>query len=121
LCVQLGHKPGERCFEAVPLHTNFVVLHTNGIHEVIVQACNCERRLWAGAPEEPLLRAGWFPATDDKPQTCATFEVLDAFVTQTYQAKTTMYDYYSALKKLTDNTGIKPPYRYPAFLRMVRE
>ncbi|KAJ7886239.1 hypothetical protein B0H14DRAFT_2243953, partial [Mycena olivaceomarginata] len=121
LCVQLGHKPGERCFEAVPLHTNFMVLHTNGIHEVTVQACNCERRLWAGAPEEQLLRASWFPATDDKPRTCATFEVLDAFVTQTYQAKTTMYDYYSALEKLTDNTGIKPPYRYPAFLRMVRE
>ncbi|KAJ7677408.1 hypothetical protein B0H14DRAFT_3536656 [Mycena olivaceomarginata] len=32
-----------------------------------------------------------------------------------------MYDYYSALEKLTNNTGIKPPYRYPAFLRMVRE
>jgi hypothetical protein len=32
-----------------------------------------------------------------------------------------MYDYYSVLEKLSDNTGIKRPNRYHAFLRMVRE
>jgi hypothetical protein len=48
-------------------------------------------------------------------------EMLDHFLLQTYQAKTTMYDYYSVLEKCTNNTGIKPPYRYHAFLRMVRE
>jgi hypothetical protein len=32
-----------------------------------------------------------------------------------------MYDYYSVLEKLTNNTGVKPPNRYHAFLRMVRE
>ncbi|KAF8139157.1 hypothetical protein K438DRAFT_2118931 [Mycena galopus ATCC 62051] len=52
---------------------------------------------------------------------CATTEVLDAFLTQTYQAKTTMYDFYSVLEKLTNNAGIKPPNRYHVFLRMVRE
>jgi hypothetical protein len=98
-----------------------IVLHTNGIHEVAVDSCDCEHRLWAGSPEEQLQRAGWFPATDDRPRTCATFKVLDTFLTLTYQAKTTMYDYYLVLEKLTDNTGIKPPNRYQAFLRMVRE
>ncbi|KAJ7903741.1 hypothetical protein B0H14DRAFT_3421921 [Mycena olivaceomarginata] len=99
----LGHCVGDRCAGTTPLHTSVVMLHTNGIHE------------------EQLQRAGWFPATDDRPRTCATFEVLDTFLTLTYQAKTTMYDYYSVLEKLTDNTGIKPPNRYQAFLRMVRE
>jgi hypothetical protein len=32
-----------------------------------------------------------------------------------------MYDYYSVLEKSTNNTGVKPPNRYNAFLRMVRE
>ncbi|KAF8183500.1 hypothetical protein K438DRAFT_1907965 [Mycena galopus ATCC 62051] len=121
LRVQLGHRPGERSSEPLPLHTQFVVLHTNGIHEVAVNSCDCKRRLWAGAPEEQLQRAGWFPATDDRPRTCATLEVLDTFLVQTYQAKTTMYDYYAVLEKLTNNAGVKPPYRYHAFLRMVRE
>ncbi|KAJ6511744.1 hypothetical protein DFH09DRAFT_1251570 [Mycena vulgaris] len=33
----------------------------------------------------------------------------------------TAYDFYATLEKLTDNTGIKPPNRYHAFLRMNRE
>ncbi|KAJ7894472.1 hypothetical protein B0H14DRAFT_3426880 [Mycena olivaceomarginata] len=121
LRVQLGHRVGDRCAGATPLHASIVVLHTNGIHEVAVDACDCERQLWAGSPEEQLQRAGWLPATDDRPRMCATFEVLDTFLTLTYQAKTTMYDYYSVLEKLTNNTGIKPPNRYQAFLRTVRE
>ncbi|KAJ7791737.1 hypothetical protein B0H14DRAFT_2395344 [Mycena olivaceomarginata] len=121
LRVQLGHHPGERCAEPVPLHSQFVVLHVNGIHEVAVDACDCERRAWAGPPEEQLQRVGWFPATDMRPRTCATMEMLDHFLLQTYQAKTTMYDYYSVLEKSTNNTGVKPPNRYNAFLRMVRE
>ncbi|KAF8184267.1 hypothetical protein K438DRAFT_1436474, partial [Mycena galopus ATCC 62051] len=77
LRVQLGHPPGERCSEPRPLHTDFVVLHTNGIHVVAVDACDCEHRTLAGPFEEQLQRAGCFPATDDKPRTCATNEVLD--------------------------------------------
>ncbi|KAF8144424.1 hypothetical protein K438DRAFT_1992779 [Mycena galopus ATCC 62051] len=121
LRVQLDHIPGQRCLEPLQLHTQFVVLHTNGIHKVAVDSCDCERRAWAGAPEEQLQHAGWFPATDDRPRTCATMELLDTFVAQTYQAKTTMYDYYSVLEKLTNNAGVKPPNRYHAFLRVVRE
>ncbi|KAJ7337661.1 hypothetical protein DFH08DRAFT_964625 [Mycena albidolilacea] len=121
LRVQLGHRPGERCSEPAPIHASFVVLHTNGIHNVAVDACDCEQRLWAGPPEEQMLCVGWFPATDDRPKTCATMEVLNTFLLQTYQARTTMYDYYCVLEKLTNNAGVKPPNRYHAFLRMVRK
>ncbi|KAJ7736633.1 hypothetical protein B0H16DRAFT_1466534 [Mycena metata] len=121
LRVQLGHPPRHRCPEPHPLHADFVVLHTNGIHEVAVAACDCENRWLAGPPEEQMLRAGWFPATDDKPRTCATLEVLDLFMISTHQAKTTIYDFYSMLEKLTNNAGIKPSSRYHAFLRMCRE
>ncbi|KAJ7768836.1 hypothetical protein B0H16DRAFT_1716037 [Mycena metata] len=122
LRVQVGHPPGERCAGPASLHTDFVVLHTNGIHEVNVDCCDCaDNRVAAGNPEIQLLRAGWFPATDDRPRTCATLEVLDHFRLTTHQAKTTMYDYYAVLEKLTSNTGVKPPYRYHAFIRMCRE
>jgi hypothetical protein len=47
--------------------------------------------------------------------------LLDFFLVQTQQAKTTMYDFYTALERLTDGTGKKPPHRYREFLRMVRE
>ncbi|KAJ7431875.1 hypothetical protein B0H11DRAFT_2261289 [Mycena galericulata] len=121
LRIQLGHRPRERCPQPHSLHSAFVVLHTNGIHEVAVDVCNCEDAVLAGPPEIQMLRAGWFPATDDRPRTCATFACLDLFLVSTHQAKTTMYDFYGMLEKLTNNTGLKPPNRYHAFMRMCRE
>jgi hypothetical protein len=121
LRVQLGHPPRERCPEPKQLHQSFVVLHTNGIHGVAVDVCDCPHRLDAGNDEEQLLRTGWFPATDDRPRTCATLAVLDLFLLSMHQAKTTMYDFYAMLEKLTHNAGVKPPNRYRVWLRMCRE
>jgi hypothetical protein len=109
--VQLGHHLCERCSEPKELHTHFIVLHMNGIHEVTVDVCDCEHRPTAGVPEEQMLRAGWFPATDDSPRTCTTFAVLDGFLLSTQQAKTTMYNFYAMLEKFTDHMGVKPPNR----------
>ncbi|KAJ6479771.1 hypothetical protein C8R45DRAFT_1101216 [Mycena sanguinolenta] len=102
-------------------HSSFVILHTNGLHEVAVDVCDCEHRRSAGPPEIQMLRAGWFPATDDRPRTCATLACLDLFVLNTSQAKTTAYDFYKMLEKLTNNTGAKVANRYQVFLRMSRE
>ncbi|KAJ7840610.1 hypothetical protein B0H14DRAFT_3458005 [Mycena olivaceomarginata] len=121
LRVQLGHLPHERCPEPLEAHTAFVVLHTNGIHEVAVDVYDCEHRVAAGPPEVQMLRMGWFPATDDRPRTCTTLSCLSLFLLNTWQAKTTAYDFYKMLEKLTDNTGAKLPNRYHAFLRMARE
>ncbi|KAJ7250229.1 hypothetical protein C8J57DRAFT_1521243 [Mycena rebaudengoi] len=121
LRVQVGHRHGQRCPEAHAAHTDFVVLHTNGIHQVSVDFCDCERVDDAGPPEIQLLQAGWFPSTDIKPRTCTTLAVLDQFHILTLQAKTTAYDFYAVLEKLTDHTGVKPPDRYQPFLRMARE
>ncbi|KAF7367916.1 CxC2 domain-containing protein [Mycena sanguinolenta] len=122
LRVQLGHRPRERCLEPKELHSHFVIIHHNGIQEVAIDCCDCaENRLAAGSPKEQLLRVGWFPATEDRPRTCATFAALDFFLISTHQAKTTMYDFYAMLERLTNNAGVKPPYRYHAWLRMCRE
>lgn len=120
LRIQLGHPPRERCSNPQPGHSDFVVLHDNGIHRVHVDFCGCDR----GEREEAyiqLLREGWYPATHERPQTAATFQVLDRFHLQTLQAKTTAYDFYTVLERLTGNTGVKPPDRYQPFLRMSRQ
>ncbi|KAJ7017588.1 hypothetical protein C8F04DRAFT_1279172 [Mycena alexandri] len=118
--IQFGHPPRERYGNPQAAHSDFVVLHNNGIHEVHVDFCGCD----TGARAQPyiqLLRAGWYPASDDRPRTAATFHVLDNFHLHTLQAKTTAYDFYAVLERLTDNTGVKPPNRYQVFLRMARQ
>ncbi|KAJ6568227.1 hypothetical protein DFH09DRAFT_893065, partial [Mycena vulgaris] len=60
----VSHPVREKCREPLPQHENFVVLHTNGIHEVAVDICDCERVNKVSAPEEQMLRAGWLPVTD---------------------------------------------------------
>jgi hypothetical protein len=108
------------CYNPQAAHSEFVVLHDNGIHTINLDFCSCDSAERA-EPYIQLLRAGWYPASDERPQTAATFLVLDRFHLQTLQAKTTAYDFYSVLERLTDNTGNKPPNRYQVFLRMVRQ
>ncbi|KAF9065246.1 hypothetical protein BDP27DRAFT_1197275, partial [Rhodocollybia butyracea] len=41
LRIQLGHKAGSACLLPQPAHTDFAVLHTNGIHEINLDFCGC--------------------------------------------------------------------------------
>ncbi|KAJ7233795.1 hypothetical protein C8J57DRAFT_1249691 [Mycena rebaudengoi] len=118
LRIQLGHAPQKPCDNPEPAPKDFIVLHDNGIHEVAVDFCGCDNHV---DPCIQMLRAGWYPVTDEKPKTCATFLLLDKFLMQTLQAKTTMYDFYTTLEKLTNNEGVKLPDRYQPFIRMCRE
>ncbi|KAJ7026646.1 hypothetical protein C8F04DRAFT_1267867 [Mycena alexandri] len=116
LRVQMHH---DDCVSPVAVD-NFVVLDLGHIHEVSVDFCGCEKRHTTGRRTE-LLRRRWYPATHDTPRTAATFKMLDFFVIQTHQAKTTMYDFYTAMARSTSGSGEKLLYRYPEFLRMVRQ
>lgn len=105
LRVQLGHLPHRHCPTSEAGHVNFVVIHTNGIHQVSVDFCRC-RGL---SHRQQLLRAGWWPATPLEPQTCATLEVLRHFHLLNLQAKVAGYGFMKALELQTDNTGLHPP------------
>ncbi|KAJ7278650.1 hypothetical protein C8J57DRAFT_1221491 [Mycena rebaudengoi] len=107
LRIQLGHAPRQLCDKPEPAPRDFVVLHDNGIHEVAVDFCSCKE----------MLRTGWFPTTDGKPKTCATLILLDKFLMQTLQAKTTMYDFYGALEKLSNNEGMCREYHHLLLLK----
>ena len=100
---QLGHPPNSTCKLARPAHQNFVVIHNNGFHHVLVNFCGCQ----PGYDHyQQLLDHGWFPATPKEPQTCATFTVMRLFHNLNLQAKMTAYDFNKVLRLLTDVTGL---------------
>ena len=107
LTVQLGHPIGERCHRprSIP-KDEFVVVHNNGIHVVCLTFCGCET---AETLSRQLLRIRWFPATSDMPRTAATFCVLEDFHLLSLESKLSCSEFYSALSRRSDNTGLNPP------------
>ncbi|KAF8888032.1 hypothetical protein BD779DRAFT_1611372 [Infundibulicybe gibba] len=57
------------------------------------------------------------------PRTAATFRVLETLEMLSYTSKVSVFEFYQALNRLTDNTKMNPPQcdRYPQLLRMIRE
>ncbi|KAK7435289.1 hypothetical protein VKT23_019734 [Stygiomarasmius scandens] len=121
LIVYLGpHKPGDICNQPRIINY-FTVIHVNGLHDIRVAYCNCDK-FRAGEWRQQLLRRCWFPATHTDPRTCATFDVLNHFHVMTLQGKVTTYDYYNGLEKLRNNAILKKlKDRYKPFSRMIRQ
>ncbi|TDL23120.1 hypothetical protein BD410DRAFT_721379 [Rickenella mellea] len=121
LWVQLGHPPGETCISPVPSLPGFTVVHTNGIHHVAVNFCGCPTTS-AVTKRQQLMRKQWFPASQELPKTCCTFRVLEVFHIMCLQSKMSAYDFYHALAKLTDISGVGDlKDRYKIFLRLSRQ
>jgi hypothetical protein len=115
LKVQLNHA-SMSCANPVPCHTSMSVIHTNGIHEVAFLYCGCSRAI---SQHIQLLRRQLYPASQLNVKTCATFELLDCLHKISLTTKSSTYDLYRALEKLTDNTGIRvPKFKYKALSRM---
>lgn len=106
LRVQLGHIPGIKCAHPHPAPINFAIIHTNSIHSVSVDYCECDNANAAGSHRQQLLRRGWFPATHTEPKCCSSFIALEQFHMLNLQGKIAGYDYFSGLEKLTDNAGL---------------
>ncbi len=105
LRVQLGHDPGTRCFNPKRAFADdFVVLDVHAIHEVAVDFCGCEHN-YAIDHTTQLLRARWYPATSVDPKTAATFALLEHFHVLSLQSKVSGWEFYTTLKRRTDNTG----------------
>jgi hypothetical protein len=103
--VNIGHPCADVCPNP-QIVKDFVVIHTNGIHTVSAYFCDCSQRGSLGEWRQQLLRRHWFPSTHLEPSTASTFELLNQFHLLTLQGKVTTYDYYTGLKKLTNNTGV---------------
>ena len=83
------------------------IVDVSGVHELQVQWCGCPHAL---PPTEQLLNAGLFPSSQRVPRTCFTFRVLEDFLMDNLECKTTAMSYFRKLRRLT-NTAF--PYKVP--------
>ncbi|PBK59415.1 hypothetical protein ARMSODRAFT_991160 [Armillaria solidipes] len=119
LRVQIGHFDGSECICPEQAGRTFTVMDTNGIHEVDINYCACDRR-GGSTRRQQLLRFGWYPATLYHPRTCATLTLLNQFHALTLASKVSGYDFYKYLTSMTDAWGINLPKRkYKSLLRMM--
>lgn len=107
LVVQLGHDGGP-CRNSRLREGTMTVIHVNGIHLVKIAYCECAR-IGHSLPIVQLIRAGWLPATVDRPRTVVTFQCLKLFRTLYLQGKINAYDFYASLEILTDGSGLYRP------------
>ncbi|KAG2750180.1 hypothetical protein P692DRAFT_20874680 [Suillus brevipes Sb2] len=120
LRIQLGHNPGEKCYNPeAAAGDDFVVVDIHGIHEIGLDFCGCET---AQIHYKQLICARWFPATSKKPQTATTFALMEFFHLLTFESKVSTYEFYHSIARRTDNTSTTPIRdRYSAFMQMVRQ
>ncbi|KAG9312104.1 hypothetical protein JVU11DRAFT_7389 [Chiua virens] len=82
---------------------NFTVVDTAGIFVHTVKWCQC-----SGASQEDkhlqLLQERLFPSTIVNPQTAFTFDVLDEFLVDSLECKTSAASFYHKLRRLTNNS-----------------
>jgi CxC2 like cysteine cluster associated with KDZ transposases len=82
------------------------VIDTSGIHQVNIRYCNCHHSIGGSQHFIQLLRFSCLPATVCRPQTACTFDALASFHVITLQGKLSAFDFYHALMRKTDGTGI---------------
>lgn len=103
LRVQMGHPPGQVCPYRVVSQELFTVLHTNGIHRVAVDFCNCSPTI---EPRVQCMCHRWWPASTKEPRSAATFTLLKQFHILSLQGKLAVYDYYKSLEIMTDGSSL---------------
>ncbi|KAJ7701736.1 hypothetical protein B0H14DRAFT_3527423 [Mycena olivaceomarginata] len=121
LRVQLGHPDNVPCPRVQQGREKFVVIAPNGFHHVAVDFCGCQlKRFPASLGATALVRM--VPRDAGRPKSAITIPALKLFHAVSLQGKTTVYHFFNALAKITDNTGSKAfKHRYKLALRAVRE
>jgi hypothetical protein len=76
------------------------IVDCQGVFEMEVLFCACPD---GRSRDVQLLRAGLFSATFKQIETLFTFAVLDDFLTDNLECKTTAQQYYSKLQSMTSD------------------
>ena len=76
------------------------VVHQSGIFDMAILYCVCTNGV---DNDEQLMNAGLFPSSYKQIETAFTFSVLDDFLTDNLECKTTAQQYFSKLQSLTDH------------------
>jgi hypothetical protein len=85
------------------------VVNQTGVFDMEILYCICPN---AGARDEQLLKSALFPSSFKQIETAFTFSVLDDFLTDNLECKTTAQQYYSKLQSITNRMfpGYVPVY-----------
>ncbi|KAH8990951.1 hypothetical protein EDB83DRAFT_2535058 [Lactarius deliciosus] len=95
------------------------MVNQTGVFEMEVLFCVCPN---AGTNDEQLLQAGMFPSTFRHIETTFTFSVLDDFLANNLECKTTAQQYYSKLQSITNRMfPDNVPNLYKQLLRASRQ
>ncbi|KAH9013825.1 hypothetical protein EDB83DRAFT_2233173 [Lactarius deliciosus] len=95
------------------------MVNQTGVFEMEVLFCVCPN---AGTNDEQLLQAGMFPSTFRHIETTFTFSVLDDFLADNLECKTTAQQYYSKLQSITNRMfPDNVPNLYKQLLRASRQ
>jgi hypothetical protein len=76
------------------------VVHHSGIFAMEILYCACVN---AADYDEQLMNAGLFPSSYKQIETAFTFAVLDDFLTDNLECKTSAQQYYSKLQSITNH------------------
>ena len=105
LVVQLNHS-SIFCEYPISCHGAMLILHSNGIHQVAIRYCGCSKAI----PQHlQLLCRGLYPASQISVKTCTSFQLLNLLHKLSLTTKSSTYNFYRVLEKLTNNTGINVP------------
>jgi hypothetical protein len=92
---------GEGDYETQLGVSNVVIVHSTGVYSHHVSWCQCP-----GAEKDRhlhLLKAKLFPASITRPQSAFTFDVLDNFLIDALECKTSAMSFYQKLRRFTNN------------------
>ena len=97
------------------------VVDTTGIHEMRLRFCQCQP-LKANPIQKQLMNIGLYPSSSKRTRTVFTFRVLHHFDITNLEGKTTAWQYYSTLKRLTSNVFTDTVSdRYRELMRALRQ
>lgn len=84
-----------------PLHESrmMVIVDVSGVHELPVVFCRCADTT---SEDLQLLDIGYYPASNHRPQTAFTFQVLDHFLLTNKECKTSPQNYFNCLKRISN-------------------
>ncbi|KII83090.1 hypothetical protein PLICRDRAFT_119855, partial [Plicaturopsis crispa FD-325 SS-3] len=96
-----------------------VIVDRSGVHRIGVRWCRCHH---APTKDLQLVDSGLFPASFENIKTAFTFHVLDDFLMDNLECKTSCMNFYNKLRRVTNSTfPFTVPDRYRELTRLSRQ
>ncbi|KAG1866919.1 hypothetical protein F4604DRAFT_1585294 [Suillus subluteus] len=97
--------------------SNLVIVHSTGVYSHSVSWCQCPGA--EKAHHLDLMKARLFPASLTRPRSAFTFDVLDNFLIDALECKTSAMSFYQKLRRFTNNAfPDKIPDQYRELMRV---